>query len=54
MGRMELWVRRGKAVLNLNSETTGKKAKKETIMHQETVPSVHGLVEATVQPRQGQ
>jgi hypothetical protein len=37
-----------------DGKTTGKKAKKETIMHQETVPSIHGLAEAAVQPRQGQ
>jgi hypothetical protein len=35
-------------------KTTGTKARKETILHQETVPGVHGLVEATVQPHQEQ
>jgi hypothetical protein len=35
-------------------KTNGKKAKKETILHQEIVQVVHGLAEAAVQPCQEQ
>jgi hypothetical protein len=35
-------------------KTNGKKARNETILHQETILGVHGLAEAAPQPRQEQ